>query len=94
MTHPIPAPGHGALEGAVETHEPGSSEPAAAPRICATCAWWSRLLSPSGHCGICHEKWRGLKWNDAVPLAMSSETCDKHEPRTPTLTQPPSSSET
>lgn len=73
----IPGPGYGPLEGAVETHGMQATGSAGRPAVCETCAWWRRLLG--GGAGICHEKWRGLKWNDAVPITMQGETCEKHE---------------
>jgi hypothetical protein len=66
MNNPIPGPGYGPLEGAVETHETQTIGPAGRPtNSCATCSWWSRLIF--GEAGICNERWRHLKWNDAVP---------------------------
>lgn len=78
----IPGPGHGPLEGAVENHGTQTTGSAGRPaNTCATCGWWRRLLSPSGQTGICHERWRDMKWNDAVPITTASETCDQHEAR-------------
>jgi hypothetical protein len=76
----IPGPGHGPLEGAVETHGTQAIGPAGRPaNTCATCSWFY-ALSP-GHAAICGEKWRHLPWHAAVPLTSADETCDKHEAR-------------
>lgn len=72
----IPAPGYGALEGALENHEPDSPESAGAPRICATCSYFAPL-SP-GHAAICFERWQHLPWNAAVPLVKRTDSCEKH----------------
>lgn len=74
----IPGPGYGPLEGAVENHGIQSIGTDGRPaNTCATCRW-AMPLSP-GHAIICGEKWRHLKWNDAVPLTSKDEGCDKHE---------------
>lgn len=80
MQHAIPAPGHGALEGAPESHEPGSPESAGAPQFCETCQHF-RLLDGSGHTGICFYRWRGLDWREPVPLTCVDGGCEHHQKR-------------
>ena len=48
---------------------------------CETCKFFAPL-SP-GHAAICFEKWRHLKWNDAVPLTAKDNSCEKHETKFP-----------
>lgn len=74
MSNTIPAPGCGALEGAVENHGIQSIGADGRPaNTCARCKWFAPL-SP-GHAAICFEKWRGLPWNAAVPLTTADDTC-------------------
>lgn len=46
---------------------------------CLSCKWFMPV-SP-GHAAICFEKWRRLKWNDAVPLTSAEKWCDHHVER-------------
>lgn len=80
MIKPIPAPGHGALEWAVENHGTQTTGSAGRPaNTCATCQHFAPL-SP-GHAAICFERWAGLPWNAAVPLTTANDSCEKHAAR-------------
>lgn len=80
MKTPIPAPGHGALEGAVENHVTQATGSAGRPaNTCATCTHFAPLSL--GHAAICFERWRDLPWNAAVPLTTTNDSCEKHVAR-------------
>lgn len=46
---------------------------------CGNCANFRGL--PPGHAGICFDKWKGLRWNDAVPLTKEEDTCSNFRAR-------------
>jgi hypothetical protein len=46
---------------------------------CAGCKHFAPMKP--GHAAICMWKWRGLAWNDAVPLTSKDDWCEDYERR-------------
>jgi len=44
---------------------------------CATCRYFSALKP--GWAAICHQRWRGLPWNAAVPLTSADNWCSEYQ---------------